>query len=167
MQAETISCSGCTKTSIEVRPVTVVFNASQRDIIYDERISITPEMTLKHFDELDSIDPYSAVLFRVVVHDYPYPITKNNTQWMAAKHLIGLFSLNFKFMIEGKKVVWKYPESFLHPKYQGNIAEVMILMADIEKFAKLIRCVQKGYFDDFLLAQENEGETVLKRLSSL
>jgi len=86
---------------------------------------------------------------------------------MAAKHLIGLFSLNFKFMIEGKKVVWKYPESFLHPKYQGNIAEVMILMADIEKFAKLIRCVQKGYFDDFLLAQENEGETVLKRLSSL
>jgi len=166
METETVSCSGLGKTTIEIRPVTVVFNASQRDILYDERVPITPEMTLKHFDEMDSIDPYSAVLFRIVVNDYHYPVTKKNTQWLAAKHLIGLFSLNFKLMLEGKKVVWKYPESFLHPRYQGNIAEVMILMANTELFTKFIRSVQKGYFDEFVLGQD-EGETVLERLQSL
>lgn len=167
MQTESISCAGCSENLIEIKPVTVLFNASQKDIIYNDRIQITPEMTLNHFEELDTIDPYSAILFRIIVNDYSYPVVKKNIQWMAAKHLIGLFSLNFKFMIEGKKVVWKYPESFLHPKYQGNIADVMILMSNFEQFKKLIRFVQKGYFDDFILGIEEKSETVLERLSKL
>jgi len=165
MQTEKVLCSG-SEHNIEIRPITVVFNAAQKDTLYPDRVSITPEMTLKHFDELVEIDPYSAVLFRIVVDDYFFPVTKKQIQEsvLAFKHLIGLFSLHFKLTIEGKKVVWKYPEAFLHPKYQANIAEVMILISDTDKFVDFIRCVQRGYFDDFILGQ---GGSVLKKLNEL
>lgn len=168
METEKIICSG-TEHTIEVRPVTVLFNAAQKDIMYLDRVSITPEMTLKHFNQINDIDSFTAILFRIVVNDYASPVTKKQIQGsvLAFKHLIGLFSLSLKLMVEGKKVVWQYPESFLHPKYQGNIADVMILLGDTDKFVHLIRCVQRGYFDDFILGQEGQGSFVLKRLGQL
>lgn len=167
MKIEKVLCGN--EVEIEVKPVTVIFNAAQKDTHYLERISITPDMTLSYFSQLSTIDPYSSILFRMVVDDYHSPVTKKNIDGspIAFKHLIGLFSLSFKLMIEGKKIVWKYPESFLHPKYQGNIADVMILMSNIDEFSSLIRFVQKGYFDDFILGQEDKGDKVYKRLCEL
>lgn len=167
MNTEKITCGG-SEHEVELGPVTVLFNAAQKDIIYQDRIPITPEMTLAHFNTITNIDPYSACLFRIVVNDYKFPITVKQIQGsvLAFKHLIGLFSLSLKLMLEGKKFVWKYPESFLHPKYQGNVAEVIILMSIPDNFAKFLRFVQRGYFDDFILATEDHGDSILKRLQN-
>jgi hypothetical protein len=154
--------------AIELKPVTVLFNAGQKEIEYPERISITPEMTMDQFRKIDKIDPYTACLFRIVVHDYSYPVTKKNIQKSvsAFQHLIGLFSLSLSLIAARKKVVWKYPEYCLHPKYQGNIADVMILMADPKFFTKFVCFVKKGYFDSFILSCEDPGETIIAEIYS-
>jgi hypothetical protein len=168
MSSEAIIIGG-QKLTIKVAPITVVFNVTQKDSIYPERVSITPEMTLEHFKSISEIDPYTACLFKMVIDDYRFPVTKKQIEEsvLACKHIIGLFSLHFKLTIEGKKVVWKYPESFLHPRYQGNLVDVMILMNNIEDLSKFIRFAQKGYFDDFILGVEDEGSKIYKKFLSL
>lgn len=160
---------GKSEHEIEVKPVTVVFNAGHQDTVYVDRVSITPDMTLAHFDSLTEIDKYTCCLFKIIVQDYPNPVNIKNIKNSvpAFKHLIGMFSLSIKLMAEGKKIVWKYPEYCLHPKYQGNIAEVMILFMKQSSLSSFVQFVQKGYFDEFVLSIEDEGCTVLKRLDEL
>lgn len=160
---------GETVHTIETKPVTVVFNSAHKEVVYPERVSITSEMTLPHFDSLEEIDKYTACLFKIVVQDYSHPVTKRNIEQSisAFKHLVGLFSLSLQLMIEGKKIVWKYPEHCLHPRYQGNIADVMILLGNPKSFSKFIGFVAKGYFDEFILSAEGSGNTILKRLDEL
>lgn len=165
MTTETIKV-GEDSLTIELKPVTVVFNSGQKEVEYPDRVPLTPEVTMSHFERMSEIDPYTACLFRIVVHDYAYPVTKDNINKSvsAFKHLVGLFSLSLFLMVEGKKFVWKYPEYCLHPRYQGNIADAMILMSDQEHFIRFIRSVQKGYFDPFILAAEEEGDKIIKHI---
>jgi hypothetical protein len=121
-----------TEHEIEVKPVTLVFNKSFGESKYLERTMITPEMTLEHFNSLEEIDHYTAKFFKFVIDDFPYEVNKENLSkcQMGFRHLIGLFSLTIMFMIKGTKFGWKYPETGLHPKYQANIADAMIILSN-------------------------------------
>jgi hypothetical protein len=74
------------------------------------------------------------------VPDFPHEIKKENLDkcTMGFQHLIGLFSMSLIFTIQNVKFGWKYPESFLHPKYQGNIADAMISFSNTEDFIRII-----------------------------
>lgn len=41
-----------------------------------------------------------------------------------------MLDLTARAMTAGAPFVWKYPEDGLHPKYHGNIADVMIALSD-------------------------------------
>lgn len=133
------------KHEIEVNPITLVFNSSPEESVYLDRTMIDPKMSLNYYEYIKEIDPYSARFFSMTIPDFPYEITKENINkcCLAYKHLIGLFSLSLFFLGNNVKFGWKYPESYLHPKYQGNLADVMITFSDKEKFIRVISEVKE------------------------
>jgi hypothetical protein len=134
---------GKDELEIPLAPVTVIFNSANKNTHYPERLMLTPAMTLAHFDTMTEIDPYTAAFFKLIVNDYAEPITVENIQTApdAFKHLVGLFSLSLRYLLAKKKFGWKYPEFELHPRYQGNLADALILFSMPEQFAKFIRGV--------------------------
>lgn len=139
MKTETIYV-GQDEHKIPIATATVVFNASTLATHYPDRVMITPSTSLEHFKTLADIDPYTAALFKKVVTDYPVPVTMENIKSAPEgfQHLIGLFSLSLQFLAAKRKFGWKYPEAQLHPKYQGNLAEVLILFSMPAEFVKFV-----------------------------
>lgn len=144
MSSETVFF-GEDKHKIETKPVTLVFNTCPDESAYVERIMITPEMTLNHYNSLKEIDPYTAKFFRIVIHDFPYEVNKKNIDKCVKgfQHIVGLFSLSLSFFLQNVKFGWKHPESYLHPKYQGNIADALIIFSSKEKFIRVITEVKE------------------------
>lgn len=136
---------GENKHEIEAKPITLIFNTCPKESAYLERVMITPEMTIQHYDSLKEIDPYTAKFFKIVVPDFSENITKENLDFCALgyRHIIGLFSLSLDLLLKKVKIGWKYPESYLHPKYQLNLAEALIIFSDSEKFVRTITEVKE------------------------
>jgi hypothetical protein len=158
-----------TEHSLEVRPITLVFNKSFGESVYLERAMIDCEMTLNHYKTIQEIDPYTAKLFKLVVTDFPYEIKKEvlDKCLIGFKHLIGLFSLSIQMIIEKKKFGWKYPESNIHPKYQANLADAMIILSNHQNsLIKFIENVNENapVQIDSLLATEEEKQKAIDRL---
>jgi hypothetical protein len=107
---------------------------------------IDPEMTLSHFHEMREISPYVAGFFKVVVPDFPNDITIENIKnaAMGFQHLIGLFDLSLQMLLEKRKFGWRLPESYLHPKYQANLGDALIMFAKPELFVKFITDIKNS-----------------------
>lgn len=136
---ETVTIDGKTH-QIEPTRVTLVFNASGLRAEYPERVMITPEMTLNHYRQLGEIDRVSAALFRMVVTDFDRPVSREELDRCCDgfQHLAGLLSLTVRLIAHKHQIGWKYPETGLHPKYQGNLADVILLLTDaksMDRFA--------------------------------
>jgi len=108
--------------------------------------------SLKQFEEIKKIDRYTASLFKLTIPDFPEEINKDNLSFHGNgyKHLIGLYSLTFNYIAQKIKFGWSYPESFLHPSVQGNLADAMIILSGDLLFNKFIICVNENKFDDYL-----------------
>lgn len=145
MATETIFV-GKDEHQIPVAPVTVVFNSAHYSTHYPERVMITPEIALEYFGTLAEIDPYTAGLFKRVVTDYPHDVTLENLKTApdGFRQLIGLFALSLQYLAAKKKFGWKYPEAQLHPRYQGNLADVLIMFNMPEQFIRFIQEIRNG-----------------------
>lgn len=139
-----------TKHELELAPINLVFNTTTGDSYYPNRLMIDITMTIDHFNRMTDINPYTAAFFKLVVPDFPHPITMDVMKRTALgfRHLIGLFDLSLNTLLIKKPFGWKYPETGLHPKYQLNLAEALILFGLPAKFEAFIRNVQ---------AQEKKG----------
>ena len=107
---------------------------------------ITPEMTLKYFVELNEIGPYTQELFlQVVKDDFRQPVTIENMRkaHVGFQHLTGLLELSFNYTCTGLKFGWKYPETYLHPKYQGNLADIALILSDHKTLREFILRVKQ------------------------
>jgi hypothetical protein len=133
-----------TAHQIELRRLVLVFNA-KCDSHYPERLMLTPELTLKHFNELNEIGPYTESLFHMVVTDFHKPVTLANmrTAHIGFQHLVGLLELSFNYTCQQRKFGWKYPETYLHPRYQGNLCDVALLLSDLTKLREFILRIKK------------------------
>jgi hypothetical protein len=140
------------KLDIEVAPITLVYNKNHLKTQYPERVEISSFETLKHFNEMTEIDPLIACFFKFTVFDYKEEVNITNIRNSGTgyKHLIGLFSLTFKCMLENKKFIWMYPENYLHPALQAELADVCILISDQNKFLKFVECVKNKKFDSYI-----------------
>ena len=106
---------------------------------------LDPEMTLNHFRAMTEIGPYTAELFKLAVPDFQEPVTLENLRRapIGFQHLIGLLELSFNYTCLGHKFGWKYPETYLHPKYQGNLADIALLLSDLPKLREFILRIKK------------------------
>lgn len=116
---------------IDVKPATLIFNA-HCNVVYPERTMIDPVMTLQYFEQMTELDPITANLFRVVVADLePVTLTTLHVAHVGFRHLAALIQLSLTLMVQNVKFGWKYPETYLHPKYQGNLADLLLLFNDL------------------------------------
>lgn len=145
MTTETVFV-GKDKLKIETAPITLIFNSAPDDMFYPDRVMIDPEMTAAHFQTMPEINPFVAGFFKLVVNDYPDTITIENIQKSvpAFKHIVALFDLSLQFLLQNRPFGWKYPEAYLHPRYQGNLADALITFSDKTKFIQFIEKIKKS-----------------------
>lgn len=129
---------------IQTKPVTLVFNSSCATF-YPDRIMIDPEMTLDKFRHLRELDPFQIGLFRKIIPDAePITLTSLRAGHVGFQHVMGLVACTLELILLKKPFGWKWPETYLHPKYQGNLADAMILLGSPDKFVAFIRECQEG-----------------------
>ena len=128
---------GDSEHELDLKSVNLVYNQSFQESSYPERVMITPQMTVEWYSNLKDFDEYTSKFFKFVVADFPYEVTKENVDKCPScfKHLIGLFSMTFFLLKRNVKFGWKYPEGNLHPKYQAQLADVIVLLTQ-EDFLK-------------------------------
>lgn len=141
-----------TVLDIDVKPITLVFNKDHLNIRYPDRFIISCFETLKYLEEIDEVNKYSACLFKIVVPFFKDKVDKQTllSSGNGYRHLIGLIGLTLNFIKEDKKFVWSYPESYLHPSLQGNLADLQIIITQQKLFSKFIQCVNDGKFDTYI-----------------
>lgn len=141
-----------TVLDIDVKPITIVFNRDHLNIKYPERLMISCFETLKYFEQIDEIDKYSACLFKIVVPFFKDKVDKKTLLKSGSgyRHLIGLIGLTLSCIKENKKFGWSYPENYLHPSLQANLADLQIIIAQQNLFSKFIQCVNDGKFDIYI-----------------
>lgn len=130
-----------TKHEIDARRVTLIFNRTFGQSAYPERTVITPEDSLSHFRSLDAVDPMVARLFGVVFHDFDRPVTKETLDEceVGCQHVAGLIDLSLRLILDGKPFVWKFPETGLHPRHQGNLADIVLILSDNTRLLQLAK----------------------------
>ena len=122
---------------IDAKRVTLVFNSDGSRIRYPDRVMITPEMALNHYRELDEIEPITAALVEKVVGRR---LSKADLDGCdeGFQALAGRMALTVRLMAYRHQVGWSYPETGLHPKYQGNLADVMLLLTDSQRLIQFV-----------------------------
>ena len=145
MSTERVRFGDDPAVEIETSRINLVFNRDHRESTYLERIPLEPNLSLEHYRRLDKIDPFAAALFKIVVPDFDGEVTKESLDKcsFAFQQLAGLMSLTVTMIALRKKFVWKYPESGLHPRYQANLADVIILLSNPEAFEKFVKGVRR------------------------
>lgn len=116
---------------IETRPITLVFNTSPLKSGYPNRHMIDPEWTLANYRSLVEITEATARLFKIVFPDFDLPITKASIDKcsLGHQHVVGLMALSIHFLNTRQPFGWRFPETYLHPRHQANLADALIWFA--------------------------------------
>jgi hypothetical protein len=150
-----ISVDGKLK-ELPAKELNLLFHKDVFDVRAPECFEINPENTLEEIRNISqeawthiSTGEIFQHLFRLV---YPLPDAKNHSapnvevpipeqladlrkMDMGVRHVAGLIILALtKGGIEGKQLFFKLPESYLHPAYAANLADVFIVLPKILTF---------------------------------
>lgn len=108
--------------------VNVVFNRSHGDSLYPDAVNITPEACMDYYAGMGEPSDATEALFLAIVDDFDEPVTREalDRSQPCYRRLAAMLEWSVRLTIERKKFVWKYPENGLHPRHQGNIADVAI-----------------------------------------
>ena len=123
MTAETVLVDG-QEHKIEVRPITVVAHPSEVSVEFKDRMTLGPQETVYHGENVKKIHVESPHWIDVIFNSKVPP--KNTIEY---KHVLGLVDLSLKFKDMGVPFGWKYPESYLHPACQVHLADFAIHLA--------------------------------------
>lgn len=123
---------------IEVRPITIVVPSAQMAmgprIEYPKRVELDMQATTYHAERVQKlhIDFYEAwhVFMSNANPAGPDlgPISPDELRKMGSGvlHLMGLIDMTLKFSDMGVSVVWKYPESCMHPGWQVALGDLAL-----------------------------------------
>ncbi len=120
---------------IEVRPITLITKAANvvHDIQTPERIMIDCQMTISHTDSVVTLHPLTPRLFKMVFTDWRGDVTPESVrrEGTGAKHVLGLIDLSLVYFDQRIQFGWRYPESYLHPALQCQLADVLIFLMNL------------------------------------
>lgn len=125
--------------SLATSRLTLVFNQTHGESKYPGRFVIDEAASLSHFEECDEISDAAGAMLLAIVTDFEGDTTKASLRECqpAFRRLAGMLDLSARLIIAGVPFVLKYPESGLHPRYQGNIADVLIAFGDAPSLKSL------------------------------
>lgn len=117
---EAITVNG-EEREIDVTPLTIVCHPGDLAIGFPKRLPLDAEATVHHGRLVKKrharTDGYLARLFPSKVESLGY------------YHALGLIDMSLKLMDMGVPFAWIMPETYLHPRQQVELAQVMIEMA--------------------------------------
>lgn len=151
---------GKDELKIQVAPITLVYSQAYQNMFYPERVMIDADMSIKHFNQMRDVSPFAAAFFKIVVPDYPDALTIDNLKGAPPgfQHVLGLLDLSLQFILHRKKFGWRYPETYLHPKYQANLADAMLALSNPQKFVAIITDVKKALLESTNGSHGNGGK---------
>ncbi len=127
---------GDEKHEVEVRPVNLIFQGAESAVLppiqYPGCMVLDPMVTVYHAERVQKLDPQfrtvwdffqSNVEHKSSIDPTPDNIRKGN---MGGIHLMGLIDLTLKLTKMGKNVVWKCPETYLHPGWAVGLGDLAI-----------------------------------------
>lgn len=104
---------------------------SMSEIAYEDdgQKALTLDFTAAtyHADRVSTLDDETVALVQMVFPNFIWPLPR---PWPdGVRHIVGLVDMTIKItkLQKGRILVaWKYPEAFLHPAEQANLADVVI-----------------------------------------
>jgi len=121
--------------TIDLKPITLVCSAPEVG-----RISYAPQWftlsfaeTTYHAERVQVLHPlfpqFWTVLWEAAKLPVPDPIPDRlRQQGTGILHLMGLLDLSLKLFDQGVPLVWKHPESALHPRLQCALSDLLIAL---------------------------------------
>ncbi len=130
---------GNERHEIEARPLNIVCQSADGavgpPIVYEGCFVISPEETIYHAERVHKLHTQFCEVWSLFMRNVNSPSkidpTPDNIRQggMGGKHLMGLFDMTLKIQDKGVNVVWRAPESFLHPGWQVGLADVAIFFS--------------------------------------
>jgi hypothetical protein len=119
---------------LELRPINLIYKAKDygRDIEYPKNVAvISPEdCELQAAWLLETGSPMHSRVPGFVQDVSGIDLALCSAWGSELKQLIGLLDITLKFMDEGvKKIVWRYPETFMHPAWQAELGDVLVTLS--------------------------------------
>lgn len=167
---------GDEKHEIEVRPVNLIVQGAESAVLppikYPGCVVLDPEATVYHAQRVQKLDPQfrkvwdffqAGVEHKSSVEPTPDNIRKGN---LGGVHLMGLIDMTLKLMKLGKNVVWKYPETYLHPGWAVGLGDLAIYFGKgmfTEEDAKVVEAFQFQLYATPKAGGEAEATGVMLR----
>jgi len=128
------------KVELQTAKINLVFNQTHGESDYPDCLVIDSDVALQHYEWMDEVSDVASAMFRAIVHDWHGMVTKITLESSQPcfRRLAGMLDLTARAMIAKAPFVWKYPEDGLHPKYQGNLADVLIALTDPDALQRLL-----------------------------
>jgi hypothetical protein len=119
------------KHGIEVKPVTLIYKAPDlhQRLSYPGRVELDTEATMFHMGKVKVFHEHTP---RMVAHVFEKKEVEQITpDWCrhagsGVMHCAGLIDLSLKLAEKWVPVAWIHPESFLHPRAQCQLADIVI-----------------------------------------
>ena len=118
----------------ESKPITILTGQQLEagmHLTYPHRQVISVEDGFRHIEDLAFFQEDTERYFRVVVKDYPkgkeFTPETMKREGTGFKGLVGTIDFITILRKKGVPFVWRFPEAFLHPKYQCELADLLIL----------------------------------------
>lgn len=128
---------GDSRRAIRTRGLTLLLpsaNMAMHNIEYPDRIPVDAVAIKYHADRVDKLHPEFDKYYRLFMksvsdpHDTDTIPTPAQFRQMGTGllHLMGLIDLALKMQDKNVPVVWKYPETSLHPGYQAGLGDLFV-----------------------------------------
>lgn len=119
---------------IETKPITIITGQQLEagmHLTYPKRQVVSVNDGFEHIDKITEFQEDTERYFRVVVKDYPegkeFTPEAMKREGTGFKGLVGTIDFITILRKKGVQFVWRFPEAFLHPKYQVELADLIIL----------------------------------------
>lgn len=116
-------------------PLTLLCHNTAHDIKVPERVEIGPMQTIDYIEKLRPKDwlvissmPWFINLFKTVFPDQDVP-KDIHSAGSGMRHVAGMIIMIVQTRMLGQQPFIQMPESYLHPKYQCNLADLFIKMS--------------------------------------
>jgi hypothetical protein len=151
METETIIVDG-DEHQVEARNLTLLLHRDEYNIEVPDRFEINPKLTLAEIDKIDqkawahiSTGDIFKLLFGIVfpeggLHkttkvEIPAQLEDLRRMSLGVQHVAGLIILAMtQGGILGKQLFFRLPEAHLHPAYQGNLADMFMMLGKVLEF---------------------------------
>lgn len=126
---ETVVVNG---QEVAAKAVTIVCHNGPEDASIPGHVPVDAEVALYHAERVRVLHDLTRPFFAIVFPGAPrelFDVATRHRQGSGYRHLLGRIDLTLKFIDTGVRFYWKYPESYLHPSAQCDLADLVLALS--------------------------------------